>query len=104
PAVVLLQAPHVRRQRVVRGREQAAAVTANRWNYLREMQEATTGFSSLDALAFDYLRTLPPYRPRPFPGPEYQGQPPFPRPADPPAAPPAPDPALLSPKNGTRPG
>ncbi|WP_194744736.1 type II secretion system secretin GspD [Thermaurantiacus tibetensis] len=92
------------RPTIVRGREQAAAVTANRWNYLREMQEATTGFSSLDALAFDYLRTLPPYRPRPFPGPEYQGQPPFPRPADPPAAPPAPDPALLSPKNGTRPG
>lgn len=55
---------------IVTSRDDAAAVTAGRWNALREQQEAISGFSSLDALAFDYLRTLPPYRPAPFPGTE----------------------------------
>jgi hypothetical protein len=59
------------------------------------MQEAQDGYSTLDALAFDYLRTLPPYRPAPFPGPDYPGAA---RPATPgaaPGAPPPPDPSLI---------
>lgn len=92
------------RPTIVRGTEQAAAVTAGRWNYLREMQEARSGFSSLDALAFDYLRTLPPYRPRPFPGPDAQGQPPVPATPGTPPPPGAPDPAMLSPRTSGQPG
>jgi general secretion pathway protein D len=83
------------RPTIVTTREDAAAVTAGRWNSIREMQEAQDGYSTLDALAFDYLRTLPPYRPAPFPGPDYPGAA---RPATPgaaPGAPPPPDPSLI---------
>lgn len=84
------------RPTIVAGSAAAAAVTANRWNYLREMQEAQDGFSSLDALAFDYLRALPPYRPAPFPGPDYPSVMP---PRTPASGAPAPDPALLGAKS-----
>ncbi len=78
---------------IVTSRDDAAAVTAGRWNALREQQEAISGFSSLDAMAFDYLRTLPPYRPAPFPDP----QAPQKMPASPGGAPP-PDPSLIGQK------
>ena len=35
----------------------------------REAQEARDGYSRLDAMAYDYLRTAPPYKPAPFPPP-----------------------------------
>lgn len=83
------------RPTIVTSREDAAAVTASRWNAIREMQEAQDGYSSLDALAFDYLRTLPPYRPAPFPGPGYPAPPATPGASGAPGAAPAPDPALI---------
>ncbi|MCS6987415.1 MAG: type II secretion system secretin GspD [Sphingomonadaceae bacterium] len=55
------------RPTIVTTREEAAEVTAARWNAIRTRQEADSGFSSLDALAFEYLRTPPPPRPRPLP-------------------------------------
>jgi general secretion pathway protein D len=82
------------RPTIVRSREEAAELTAGRWNYLREVQESRNGFSSLDALAFDYLRRLPPYRPAPFPGPDY---PPTPAPTVLPNGAPPPPPGLLKP-------
>jgi general secretion pathway protein D len=57
------------RPSIVRDQAQADALTAGRWNSIREDQTAREGFSRLDALAYDYLRTLPPYRPLPFPPP-----------------------------------
>ncbi|MFQ3594731.1 MAG: secretin N-terminal domain-containing protein, partial [Sphingomonadaceae bacterium] len=85
------------RPTIVTSRDEAAAVTAGRWDSVRTMQEARSGFSSLDALAFDYLRTVPPYRPAPFPGPDYD---PTRNPPLPPYGPQAPDPALLGPARG----
>jgi general secretion pathway protein D len=82
------------RPTIIRSREEAAEVTAGRWNNLRELQESRNGFSSLDQLAFDYLRRLPPYRPAPFPGPDY---PPNPAPTVLPNGAPPPPPGLLKP-------
>ncbi len=48
------------RPTVVRSAANADDITANRWNSVREMQNNRSGFSSLDALALDYLRTSPP--------------------------------------------
>ena len=57
------------RPTIVRSQADADAVTANRWDHIREMQIDRNGFSSLDGLAWDYLRTPPPYKPEPFPPP-----------------------------------
>ena len=57
------------RPTIVRTQADADAVTANRWDKIREMQIDRNGFSSLDGLAWDYLRTPPPYKPEPFPPP-----------------------------------
>ncbi len=57
------------RPTVVRTQSEADAVTANRWDSVREQQEARDGYSRLDAMAWDYLRTAPPYKPAPFPAP-----------------------------------
>jgi len=57
------------RPTIVRDRTQGDALTAARWDTAREAQTRRDGFSSLDALAYDYLRTLPPYKPYPFPPP-----------------------------------
>lgn len=69
------------RPTVVRTQADADAVTANRWDAAREAQESLDGYSRLDALAYDYLRTAPPYKPAPYPPP---AQPPA---TNPPAAP-----------------
>jgi general secretion pathway protein D len=51
------------RPTIVRGRDAGDALTANRWDNLRDEQEARgDGISSLDALAREYLRTEPPVR------------------------------------------
>jgi general secretion pathway protein D len=55
------------RPTIVRSQEQADSVTANRWDSVREQQQARDGYSRLDALAWDYLRSPPPYKPAPFP-------------------------------------
>ena len=39
---------------------------------MRESQEAMVGYSQLDAMAWDYLRVAPPYKPAPFPPPAQQ--------------------------------
>jgi general secretion pathway protein D len=57
------------RPTVVRTQAEADAVTATRWDGAREAQEARDGYSRLDAMAYEYLRTVPPYRPAPFPPP-----------------------------------
>lgn len=57
------------RPTIVRTQTDADAITANRWDKVREMQIDREGFSSLDALAWDYLRTPPPYKPDPYPPP-----------------------------------
>jgi general secretion pathway protein D len=57
------------RPTIVRTREDGDAVTANRWDSVRESQEAMVGYSQLDAMAWDYLRVAPPYKPAPFPPP-----------------------------------
>lgn len=57
------------RPTIVRTQADADAVTANRWDKVREMQIDRNGFSSLDGLAWEYLRTPPPYKPEPFPPP-----------------------------------
>lgn len=68
------------RPTVVRTQAEADAVTANRWDSIREAQEARDGYSKLDALAYEYLRTPPAYKPAPYP-------PPAPAAAPPPAPP-----------------
>ncbi|MFN7176773.1 MAG: type II secretion system secretin GspD [Thermaurantiacus sp.] len=55
------------RPTIIESREQAAELTASRWDGIRNEQEAQSGFAALDALAYQYLRTYPPYRPHPFP-------------------------------------
>ncbi len=55
------------RPTIVRTQADADAVTANRWDKVREMQIDRNGFSSLDGLAWEYLRTPPPYKPDAFP-------------------------------------
>jgi general secretion pathway protein D len=55
------------RPTIVRSQADADAVTANRWDHIREMQIDRNGFSSLDGLAWDYLRAPPPYKPEPYP-------------------------------------
>ncbi len=51
------------RPTIVRGREAGDALTAGRWDNLRDEQEGRgDGISSLDALARAYLRTEPPVR------------------------------------------
>lgn len=62
------------RPTVVRSQADSDAITANRWDQIREAQTASDGYSSLDALAYDYLRTLPPYKPAPFPPPAPESQ------------------------------
>jgi general secretion pathway protein D len=57
------------RPTIIDTREEAAELTAGRWDGIRSEQEARAGFSALDALAYQYLRTYPPYRPNPFPPP-----------------------------------
>ncbi len=57
------------RPTIVRDRAEGDAITAARWDSVREAQIRRDGFPSLDALAYDYLRTLPPYKPTPFPPP-----------------------------------
>ncbi|PZU45523.1 MAG: type II secretion system protein GspD [Sphingomonas sp.] len=60
------------RPTIIRSQADGDAVTANRWDSIRESQEAMLGFSSLDAMAWDYLRVAPPYKPAPFPPPQVQ--------------------------------
>ena len=55
------------RPTIIRTQADANAMTANRWDSIREQQTLRDGYSSLDAMAYDYLRTLPPYKPYPFP-------------------------------------
>jgi len=55
------------RPTVVRSQSDADAVTANRWDAVREAQTARDGYSRLDAMAYEYLRAAPPYKPEPFP-------------------------------------
>lgn len=57
------------RPTIVRTQADADAVTAKRWDNIREMQIERNGVSNLDALAWEYLRTAPPYKPEPFPPP-----------------------------------
>ncbi len=57
------------RPTIVRSQADADEVTANRWNSVREQQTLRDGYSRLDAMAWDYLKTAPPYRPAPFPDP-----------------------------------
>lgn len=68
------------RPTIVRTQADADLVTANRWDNIRDMQTMREGFSRLDALAWDYLRTPPPFRPAPAT--------PAPAPASPQARPP----------------
>ncbi|TPE62472.1 type II secretion system protein GspD [Sandaracinobacter neustonicus] len=63
------------RPTIIRSQADGDAVTANRWDSIRESQEAMLGFSSLDAMAWDYLRVAPPYKPAPFPPPAATAQP-----------------------------
>jgi general secretion pathway protein D len=74
------------RPTVVRTQAEADAVTANRWDGIREAQEARDGYSRLDSLAYEYLRTAPPYKPEPFPPPAPAAA--MPAPAAPATAPP----------------
>jgi len=55
------------RPSIVRNQTESDALTANRWDSIRQDQIRRDGASSLDAMAYDYLRTLPPYQPHPFP-------------------------------------
>ncbi len=55
------------RPTIVRSQADADELTAGRWNTVREQQQERGGYASLDALAWDYLRTPPPYQPRPLP-------------------------------------
>lgn len=55
------------RPTIVRSQADADSITANRWNSIREDQTLRDGFSRLDGLAWEYLRSAPPYRPDPFP-------------------------------------
>lgn len=55
------------RPTIVRSQAEADELTANRWNSVREQQVARDGYSSLDAMAWDYFRAPPPYEPRPYP-------------------------------------
>jgi general secretion pathway protein D len=57
------------RPTVVRSQAEADAVTASRWDSVREQQTARDGYSRLDAMAWEYLRTPPPYQPAPYPAP-----------------------------------
>jgi general secretion pathway protein D len=57
------------RPTVVRTQSEADTLTANRWDSVREQQEGRDGYSRLDSLAWEYLRTPPPYKPEPFPSP-----------------------------------
>lgn len=57
------------RPTIVRTQADADSVTANRWDAVREQQTLREGYSRLDALAWDYLRTPPPYKPAPYPPP-----------------------------------
>lgn len=57
------------RPTIVRTQTDADALTANRWNNIREAQIDREGVSSLDAMAWEYLRTPPPYKPDPYPPP-----------------------------------
>ncbi|MGQ5702419.1 type II secretion system secretin GspD [Sandaracinobacteroides sp. A072] len=57
------------RPTIIRSQADADSLTASRWNNVREQQVTREGFSSLDALAWQYLRTPPPYRPAPYPAP-----------------------------------
>ena len=60
------------RPTIIRSREDGDALTASRWDSMRESQEAMVGYSQLDAMAWDYLRVAPPYKPAPFPPPAQQ--------------------------------
>ncbi len=55
------------RPTIVRSQSDADLVTANRWDNVREMQTDRYGISNLDGLAWEYLKTAPPYKPNPFP-------------------------------------
>lgn len=57
------------RPTVVRSQAEADAVTASRWDTVREQQTARDGYSRLDSIAWEYLRTPPPYQPAPLPAP-----------------------------------
>jgi general secretion pathway protein D len=57
------------RPSIVRSQADADELTANRWDNIREAQTLRDGYSRLDAMAWDYLRSAPPYRPAPFPDP-----------------------------------
>ncbi len=58
------------RPTIVRDQATADAITARRWDSVREIQTDAEGYSRLDALAWEYLRTPPPYKPAPFPAPD----------------------------------
>ncbi len=53
------------RPTIVRSQADADEMTAGRWNAVRDQQTLREGFSRLDQLAWEYLRTPPPYRPLP---------------------------------------
>ncbi len=55
------------RPTIVRTQADADLITASRWDAVRVDQEAREGYSALDALAYGYLRTPPPYKPAPYP-------------------------------------
>lgn len=57
------------RPTIVKDQAGGDALTANRWDSVRTDQIQRSGVSSLDGLAYEYLRTLPPYQPAPFPPP-----------------------------------
>jgi general secretion pathway protein D len=48
------------RPTIVRSQAQSDALTASRWDGVRRQQIGRDGYASLDALAYDYLRTAPP--------------------------------------------
>lgn len=63
------------RPTIVRTPEDADNITASRWNTVREAQTQRDGQSSLDAMAWEYLRTAPPFQPAAFPPPGQMPQP-----------------------------
>ncbi|WP_199554800.1 type II secretion system secretin GspD [Sandaracinobacteroides hominis] len=64
------------RPTIVRTQADGDLITANRWDNVREQQQDREGYSALDALAWGYMRTPPPYKPAPFPAPDPAAIPP----------------------------
>lgn len=75
------------RPTIVRTQADADLITASRWDNVREQQQDRDGYSTLDALAYGYLRTSPPYKPAPYPPQDPAAIPPQPQAAIPPQSP-----------------